>query len=235
MRATGIEVVFIDLDNTITDTDGNSYHAMQCTYDELQIDNLFPSFSIFWDIYFEINQQLWELYREQKITREQLNIKRFDLPLKKMRIESTELSLKMNETFYKYFLPMKTVCPHAYETLDYLKSKYRLAIVSNGTKASQIEKIKTFQLREYFEKIILSDDIGFPKPNTIIYNAALKEMKCDKKQAIMVGDDFIPDIYGAHQAGIEQIWYNPKHKSADKNGIKPLAEIEDLLQLTEIL
>ena len=49
-----------------------------------------------------------------------------------------------------------------------------------------------------------------------------------KSETLMVGDDFTNDIEGAQVFGIDQFYYNPKHKLCDGG---PTYESDSLLDL----
>ena len=49
----------------------------------------------------------------------------------------------------------------------------------------------------------------------------------------MIGDNFDIDILGAYSAGMDAIWYNPKHKQP-KQKIK-VDEIDNLMKLKNYL
>lgn len=227
------KVILLDLDNTLTDTEGNSRSAMLSMYTELELGSCFPPFESFWEVYHSCNDDLWEQYRKGGITRERLNELRFSWPLSLMGVNSVELSKRVNEVFYKYFLPLTGVVPGAYELLDYLSEKYRLAVVSNGTKSSQIVKMKNFHFEDYFEKVYLSDDIGFPKPDVRIFQYVLNDMGVKPEEALMIGDDFESDIIGAVNAGIEQVWLNSQ--PGQSHSIEPSLTISSLTELIGLL
>ncbi|MCQ2193063.1 MAG: YjjG family noncanonical pyrimidine nucleotidase [Paludibacteraceae bacterium] len=228
------KVVLLDLDNTLTDTEGNSRRAMNMMYDELELSKQFPPFIIFWGVYHDCNEELWSEYRRGEITRDLLNERRFTWPLELMGVNNLELAQHINEVFYKHFLPQDGVMPGTYELLEYLHSKYRLAIVSNGTKSSQLVKMKVFKFEPYFEKMFLSDDIGFPKPDVRIYEHVLREMGVTAEDAIMIGDDFDGDVVGAANAGLEQVWYNPTNQKKTSD-FEPTLMVDNLLSLKKYL
>lgn len=228
------KVILIDLDNTLTDTEGNSRSAMLSMYNELGLSSQFPPFESFWEIYHKCNDDLWDRYRKGTITRERLNELRFSWPMSLMGVSDEDLSAKICEVFYKYFLPLTGVVPGAYELLEYLSKKYRLAILSNGTKSSQIVKMKNFRFEPYFEKVFLSDDIGFPKPDVRIYQYALNVLNVSPEEALMIGDDFDGDIVGAANAGIEQVWLNQTN-IANTSEVNPSLTIQTLSELIGVL
>lgn len=227
------KVILIDLDNTLTDTEGNSRTAMRLMYEELGLSAKFPPFDAFWSVYSSCNDKLWARYRDGNLSRERLNELRFSWPMSLMGVEDSELTDRVCEVFYKYFLPMTGTVPGAYELLDYLRPKYRLAVLSNGTKSSQIVKMRNFRFEPYFEKVYLSDDIGYPKPDVRIFQYALNDMGVCPEDVLMIGDDFEGDIVGAANAGIEQVWLHP----AGWNGERPVPSltIRTLAELHSVL
>lgn len=227
------EVILIDLDNTLTDTEGNSCAAMRSMYNELGLSAQFPPFESFWNVYSTCNDDLWGRYRQGTLSRERLNELRFTWPMALMGVEDETLAARICEVFYKYFLPMTGTVPGAYELLDYLSQKYRLAVLSNGTKSSQIVKMKNSRFEPYFEKVYLSDDIGYPKPDVRIFQYALNDMGVKPESALMIGDDFEGDIVGAANAGIEQVWLHAAgwngESPAPSLTIRTLAELHSVL------
>ena len=98
------------------------------------------------------------------------------------------------------------------KSLNELKKNYKLHIITNGFKEVQILKMKKSGLINYFENIIISEEIGYLKPNKKIFLFALKLCNANE-ESLMVGDDLKSDIYGAMRVGIDQVFYNYKNKS----------------------
>ena len=146
------------------------------------------------------------------------------------------VSLKLSETIgedYVNLCPKKTkLFPFVIEVLEYLFEKYSLHIITNGFKEVQIIKMKKSGLINYFENIIISEEIGYLKPNKKIFLFALKLCNANKEESLMVGDDLKSDIYGAMQVGIDQVFYNYKNKSFLNNATY---EINNLLGLLNII
>lgn len=226
------KVIFFDLDNTLFNTEENSHQSMQEMYDELNLGRLFPPFDEFWRVYHECNDIIWEDYRQHKITRQQLNEKRFSWPMSLMGVVDCNLDARITEVFYKYFLKKNGVLPYTYDVLDYLKSKYRLAILSNGTKESQIVKMENCDFNKYFEQMILSDDVGYRKPEAAIFQLAAEMMKVSLEDTIMIGDDLNADILGANNAQMDNIWLNVNNQPTEN--INPSYQIHSLSELKNL-
>ncbi len=101
------------------------------------------------------------------------------------------------------------------ETLDYLKEKYHLGIITNGSHVSQQGKLDNSGIKDYFEVVIISGDINIHKPDKEIFELAAWEMGVPIDQCLYVGDTFSNDIFGALNAGMKAIWIWP-------NKLRPL-------------
>ena len=168
-----------------------------------------------------------------KITKEELNSRRYSYPLECVGVHDQKLA----DTFCREALsriPTKNhTIPGAVELLEYLHPRYRMFILSNGFKELQSRKMKTAGLTGYFDDIILSEDIGINKPHPELFEHALKETGSRLEESIMIGDMFETDIAGAANIGMQQIYFNPKHKIGLP--FTPTYEVNDLLEIKEIL
>lgn len=227
------KTLFIDLDDTIYDFSAASKEAFNETYELLQYERFFNSFEHYMDIYSPHNLMLWGMYGEGKITKEELNRRRYSYPLEVVGVHDQELA----DTFCREALgriPTKgPLMPGAIELLEYLRPKYDMYILSNGFKELQSRKMRTAGIDGYFDALILSEDIGVNKPDRRLFEHALKITGSRLEESIMIGDMFETDITGAANIGMEQIYYNPKGKKG--HPFVPTYEVTHLLQIKEIL
>lgn len=225
--------IFIDLDDTIYDFAAASRESFQEAYNLLGYKEYFRSFEHFMSLYEPYNLELWKRYGEGKITKSELNRKRYAYPLKMVGIDNQELA----DTFCREVLgriPTKNkVIPGAIELLDYLQPKYNLYILSNGFKELQSRKMQTAGLLKYFKRLVLSDDIGINKPHPELFIHALQVADASTEECIMIGDMFDTDIAGAAGVGMDQIFYN--RKQIDTLPFEPTYTVDNLLQIKEIL
>ena len=80
------DVLFIDLDDTLYDFSSNSLDAYREVYALMGYGQWFDDFDHYYRIYWERNQQLWVLYGDGKITKDELNADRYAHPLRVMGI-----------------------------------------------------------------------------------------------------------------------------------------------------
>lgn len=89
--------------------------------------------------------------------------------------------------------------------------KARLAVVSNFFVADFPDRLlRASGLRDYFEFVIDSSQVGFRKPAPEIFGAALERAGlAEARRAIFIGDDATADMRGARAAGMRPIHYVP--------------------------
>lgn len=113
--------------------------------------------------------------------------------------------------------------------ISYLSSKYELAILTNWFTESQKMRLEKAGILKYFD--VIGTDLVKNKPSKEAFIKVCYPYSPD--ECMMVGDHFEKDVMGAYSAGLEAIWYNPKHKQS-KQKIKVI-EIDDLKYLKNYL
>lgn len=108
---------------------------------------------------------------------------------------------------YRNSKPKLNLYEDSYYILDKLLGKYKLGIITDGISKVQWNKIEMLGICDYFDKIIVTDDLGkkFWKPNKFTYLEILKNFKCLPKEAIYIGDNPYKDFIGAKKLGINTI------------------------------
>jgi putative hydrolase of the HAD superfamily len=156
---------------------------------------------------------------------------RFPQVLRKLKVFVDHDPADMSEYFISNCSVKPGLMPHTLTALNYLKEKYPMAIITNGFPEAQHPKMKASGLDRYFDKIIISELFGWRKPQTEIFDHALKEMKAKAETSVMIGDNPKTDIRGAEQAGLKAIFYNPtgNRKSVTEWQIQSLEELVGIL------
>lgn len=95
------------------------------------------------------------------------------------------------------------------DTLEYLKSKYELVILTDWYASSQEERLRKLGIEKYFETIYSAENTN-RKPFKEAFIKAIGKNR--PEECVMIGDDIERDIKGALNAGLQAIWYNPKNK-----------------------
>ena len=119
------------------------------------------------------------------------------------------------------------------DLLLYLSDKYKIFTASNGIFKMQENRLKKSNLDKYFDKIFVSDKIGFEKPDKKFFQKIMDLTKFSNDDLIMIGDSIKSDIIGAKNSKIKSIYLNKEDKKiSDKNftyQVKNLSEIKKIL------
>lgn len=228
---TKIRHVFFDLDHTIWDFEMNSKEALLELFSlhKEKMGNI--SFDEFMPIYKAINESYWDRYRKDDVSKEVLRVGRFKDAFNHF---GKDFDFQFLDQFAKDYLarsPYKTcLFPGAFETLDYLKGKYKLHIITNGFKEVQYIKLNSSNLASYFNIVICSDEVGFKKPNPKIFKLALEVSNAKADESIMIGDSEDADVMGALSVGMKAIWFNPFSES-NVNDFISINKLNDLIGL----
>lgn len=93
------------------------------------------------------------------------------------------------------------------EFLKKLKSQNKkLYVLSNAQSIFTHYEMKLLGILDYFDDIFFSADYKTCKPDPQFYNILLDTLKLDKKKSIMIGNDYICDIKGAHDVGLDSLY-----------------------------
>ena len=225
--------LFFDLDKTLWDFKTNSFETLKEIYSKhLQPIINGNNFETFLKVYDFNNNNLWEGYRKGIITKETLRIERFLLTLNEFDLQNETLANNIADDYEK-LSPLKTnLFPFAKETLEYLFTKYKLHIITNGFKEVQYPKLKHTGLIKYFTEIIISEDTGYMKPDKNIFFYSLGKAEAIATESLMIGDDYDVDILGAQAVGMDQVLFSPEKVF---NGDNITYKISSLIELKEIL
>jgi 2-haloacid dehalogenase len=223
------EFLFLDLDDTILDFHKAERIALSKTIREFGAE---PTEEIL-TLYHHINKAHWEMLERGELTRDQVLVNRFGALFAQLGMEIDARNCakvyEKNLSIGHYFLP------GAEETVDALSKKYRLFLASNGTASVQKGRMTSANLYRFFEKVFVSQEIGYNKPSKDYFERAFAQIEgFDRSKAIIVGDSLSSDILGGNNAGIATCWVNPTH-APRKDGIRVDYEIEALHQLPQLL
>jgi len=227
-----IKHIFFDLDHTLWDFEKNSEEALQEIITKCQKDCGF-NFTLqeFLDIYKPLNEIMWELYRDNKISKEDLRIRRFGDALLQFGITDLKIAEHIADEYVK-ISPRKTnLFPHTMDALEYLSKKYELHIITNGFEEIQSTKLKTSKIDVFFNKVITSEAIGFKKPHPSIFSYALESANATYSESLMIGDNYDADILGAINSNIPAIYFNINLKDRLPENVKQITSLKELTNL----
>jgi len=97
--------------------------------------------------------------------------------------------------------------PNVNHTLvELMKAGIKLAVVSDAPSREAWMRIYYLNLHHHFDFVLTFDDTNARKPSPIPFQMALKELKTEPSETLMVGDWPERDVAGANNIGIRTIF-----------------------------
>ena len=93
------------------------------------------------------------------------------------------------------------------ELLELLKKKgKKVYLLSNSQRIFTLYEMKLLGIEKYFDDILFSADYNVCKPDMKFYNTLINKHNLDIKDSIMIGNDYICDIEGASNVGLDSLY-----------------------------
>ena len=223
------DVLLFDLDDTLMDfgeTERNAFTNVFTT-------NGFPDgLADYRNTYRAISTVLWEDLEQGRTTLADLKTERF-------RRLFLEHGLEIDaEVFGQTYLDNLGKEIHLIEGVSEVienLSEARIALLTNGFKDVQHARMSHSGLKNYFEAIFTSEEIGYNKPRPEIFEHVFQAMQLtDKSRVLMIGDSLTSDIQGGNNFGIDTCWYNPERKK-NESSAKPTYEIHHWHEFQQVV
>jgi putative hydrolase of the HAD superfamily len=131
------------------------------------------------------------------------------------------LPLFLAETYRGISRNRLQLYPGVLDVLEELRSRYKLAAISDAQSAWCLPEMRAVGLDKYFDPIIVSGDLGYRKPDSRLFAAALKALRVAPKDVLFVGNDMFRDVFGAGQLGIKTVFFSSNQGRKQAEGAKP--------------
>lgn len=219
--------ILMDNDGTLMDFEAGMHNAILEIFDLLNIkDPEGPA------VYKRINDQCWKDFEKGILTQPQLKRKRFDELLSYYHLSASPD--EMSRRYEDILAQQRILLSGALEQVQKISAKLPILILTNGISHVQHSRIDSSPLAPYLSGLLISTEVGAPKPHPDMYLKALEMLGGLKPtEVLMIGDSLTSDIQGAINAGIPACWYNPEHK-ARPDGMKIDFEIDRMEQMSEV-
>lgn len=181
--------------------------------------------------YQSVNKPLWVEYQNGAITALQLQHQRFQGWADKLNVTPLDLNNGFLSAMGELCLPLTG----AVNLLNSLKGKVKMGIITNGFTALQQVRLERTGFLDYFDLLVISEQVGHAKPHPAIFDYALEKMgQPPRERVMMVGDNPDSDILGGMRAGLATCWLNADNRLLPE-GIKPDWQVATLSELQDIL
>lgn len=225
--------IIFDLDHTLWDFETNSKETLIELFGKHSLDtHLKASSNEFVTHYKEVNVQLWHLYNQHLISKDDLRIKRFQMVFEYFNFFDSSLAKTLDEEYISICPEKPNLIDGTMDTLKELSNRYHLHLLTNGFKETQERKIQSCKIAHFFDTMITSECSGYNKPNRLMFSYTLNKINAHYKDCIMIGDNLKTDIQGAKNVGMDHVFFNP---NKIQHGFKVTHEITHLKDLLKIL
>lgn len=123
------------------------------------------------------------------------------------------------------------------ETLERLRDNYVMGIISDtGVTPGSIirEHLQSCGILHLFSSTVFSDEVELCKPDSRVFEKALKELMVRPEETVHVGDLLRTDVAGAKNMGMKAVWLR-NNGNLRHNDCAPDYVINRLSELLEIL
>lgn len=216
------------------DADGTLFDFLKC--EEMALRDAMKNIGITIDdegvaLYSRINDGLWKALERGEIDKESLRVERFHKFGEEYGFETDfgALSHDYTDRLALQNFPIDG----AIDLCRNLYGKVKMYIITNGIEYVQKSRFSTSPLNNFFEKLFISGEIGYEKPDRRFFEAVERGIPdFTPKKSLVIGDSLTSDMAGGIGYGIDCCWYNPSHKTTDlpvKYTISDLCEIENII------
>lgn len=225
-----IRHIFFDLDNTLWDHRKNAVLTLEELFQRKEISDKYNIlFNEFHAKYDEINEDLWVKIRDGIIDKDFLRKHRFYDTFLHFGIDNEELAQYFEKHFLDEIINFNELIPQTIEILEYLKEKgYQLHVVSNGFHEVTNRKVEKSGLKKYFETVTSAEDAHAMKPDERIFEYSLNLANAEKSESIFIGDDWVADVKGAQNFGLDIIFFDALKEDKSEEGLKTIQNLEEI-------
>lgn len=117
-------------------------------------------------------------------------------------IRDWDVNLTPEDFLTKFTTWTRRVLPGAKELLEELRSRYRLAALSNSNELHWERNTNELRIIELFEFAISSHEVGLCKPDPAIYRVAIDRAQVSSPDAIVFFDDLAANVDAAKSVGM---------------------------------
>jgi len=235
-----VEAVLFDLFDTLLLLEKpEAYYppSLRRLYDFLVKNGINVSFEDFNRVYFEVRDKFYSESRES-LEEPHFNL-RVSQTLQRLGYNfdvSDSVIVGATMAFADQFMRYVSLDTDALDVLQKLHGKYKLGLVSNfAIPECGWKLLEKFDLKRFFDVVIISGEINRRKPSAEIFERALKTLGVKASRAVFVGDMLDLDVMGPKKVGMKTVLIKRRCMEENAN-VKPdkvITRLSDLLVVLE--
>ena len=124
----------------------------------------------------------------------------------KVKADDYRIKCALN-VFFKAFVDTFELREGAKKLIKQAQQQCKIGLISNFTHAPVIHKsLRLLGINTFFNAVVVSEENGWRKPSSKIFQDALNKIGVEAKEAVYIGDSPIEDIKGGNQAGLKTVF-----------------------------
>ncbi len=228
-----LDWIFFDLDGTLWDHERAVAYGVGKVAERYGLApiTLLPAF-------LRASEEIWRNAGAGNLDFEALMVRRFEIILDTVAGGCCSLDAEEVGRFYlSHYLGRRSVLPGAEEVIRLAASRARLAVLTNGSRLTQIEKVQQFgEASAHFEFIHCFEDAGTLKPDARFFlTAAERAGAVAPERVLMVGDVEAVDCLPVLGLGWKSALVNSSSPAFASDGMQVLPGLPELLAFLEAL
>jgi FMN phosphatase YigB (HAD superfamily) len=166
---------------------------------------------------------------------------RFAAVVERLGVDAPDLPHRLTEIHMGAIRDYTVTLPQHVGLLALLHGRSRLGVCSNFShSATALSILEESGLACHFDAVVISDEVGFRKPRSEIFEVTLERLGVGADDALHVGDNLHADVQGAAAAGIASVWITRRVQEAERrlqefDGPAPDFVINELAELIPLL
>lgn len=202
--------LLFDADDTLFDFPRAEANALRWTLEQSGL----PFQPAYVEIYAHYNRQVWKEFERGELTALELRVKRFRLFFHEVGMPGDPETV--SPLYLRNLALGSDLLPGAEEVIRAVQGRYRLALVTNGLKDVQRPRLEHSVLRDSFERVFISEEVGAAKPSPAYFDAVFHGIgQPPKESVLLIGDSLSSDMRGGVEFGIDTCWFNPTGKMTE--------------------
>ncbi|MCH8275067.1 MAG: HAD family hydrolase [Armatimonadetes bacterium] len=233
-----IKAVCFDLDDTLCAYWDASRKALWQALDEAELgvdpQRAFDAWkSVFQTFSKEVKTDRW--YERYLVSGEPTRTEHLRRTLRLLDREDERLAKSIAARYAELRNEYLELFPEAKQTLQQLKGRYCMCLITNGPADIQRQEVETLGIKGFFDHILIEGEMKLGKPDAAIFEAARTGCGYEAHEMLFVGNAFEQDVQGAKNAGWHALWLNRVDTQNPGTYPQPDAEITHLFEVCDWL
>ena len=111
----------------------------------------------------------------------------------------------------------------------------KTALITNGTPELQYFKIKSLDMEDCFDEVIVSGETPYEKPDVRIFQLMAEKLGIKTNEMLYIGDHPVNDIDGSRNAGCIPVWVKTTGTWVFPEVEKPELQVETVEEIPQLI